>query len=112
LGEFIGDLANNNSTALATVPGVTSQIIGAGVGGLFNAYALAFRYVWIAASCFAVAAVVCKSHHPPKSPSLPIVSRANIHPPGSAFLVDPVKEFNMHINAPVEREEDNFGPVR
>jgi hypothetical protein len=62
LPEFIGDLANNNFTALTAVPGVTPQIIGAGVGGLFDAYALAFRYVWIAAGCFTVAAVICKSH--------------------------------------------------
>lgn len=63
LGEFIGDLANNNSTALGTVQGVTPQIIGAGVGALFDAYALAFRYVWIAAGCFTVAAVICESEY-------------------------------------------------
>jgi hypothetical protein len=57
----IGDLAANNATALATVPGVTAEIIGAGVGGLFEAYSLGFRFVWVAAGCFTVIAAFCKS---------------------------------------------------
>jgi len=64
LSDFIGDLVANNQTALATVKGVTPDIIGAGVGGLFDAYSIAFRFVWIAAACFSVVAVVCKSHLP------------------------------------------------
>ena len=28
---------------------------------------------------------------------------------GSIFLVDPVKEFNMHIDAPAEKEEELYG---
>ncbi len=70
LGDFITDLANNNVTALGEVKGVTGQIIGAGIGALFDAYALAFRYVWIAAGCFTVAAVICKSKHFPKPDSI------------------------------------------
>lgn len=65
---MIGDLAADNATALATVPGVTGQIIGAGVGGLYEAYSIGFRFVWIAAGCFTVIAAVCKftatSSHP------------------------------------------------
>jgi len=45
---------------LADIPGVTPQIIGAGVGGLFEAFSIGFRYVWIAAGCFTVVAAICK----------------------------------------------------
>lgn len=57
---MISELAANNATGLATVPGVTPQIIGAGVGGLYEAYSLGFRFVWVAAGCFTVIAAVCK----------------------------------------------------
>ncbi|CZR66918.1 related to potential drug facilitator PEP5 [Phialocephala subalpina] len=85
LPAFIGDLAAQNQTALMTVPGVSLEIIGAGVGGLFEAYSLGFRFVWVAAACFMVVATIA-----------------------AFFLVDPVKEFNMHIDAPAEKEEDLF----
>lgn len=61
LPAFIGDLAANNQTDLATVPGVTGQIIGAGVGGLFEAYSIGFRFVWVAAGTFMLLAAICKS---------------------------------------------------
>jgi hypothetical protein len=66
LTAFIGDLAAQNTTALVTVPGVTPEIIGAGVGGLYEAYSLGFRFVWVAAACFTVLAAICKLHlsHP------------------------------------------------
>jgi hypothetical protein len=60
LPALIGDLAANNQTALGSVPGITPQIIGAGVGGLREAYNLGFRFVWIAAGCFMVLAAICK----------------------------------------------------
>ena len=60
LPEFIGDLATNNSTALQTVQGVTPQIIQAGIRGLYEAYTVGFRFVWVAAGCFTVIAAVCK----------------------------------------------------
>lgn len=91
--------------------GITPQIIGAGVGALFDAYALAFRYVWVAAGCFTVVAVICESC----SSHFLILVRGHvliITSIGSAFLVDPVKEFNMHIDAPAEKDEDIFGPAR
>lgn len=52
LGAFIGNLAAQNSAALVNVPGVTPAIIGAGLGGLRDAYTVAFRYVWILGACF------------------------------------------------------------
>lgn len=69
LPAFIGDLAANNQTALTTVPGVTGQIIGAGVGGLFEAYSIGFRFVWVAAGTFMLLAAICKSNSPAFLPS-------------------------------------------
>ena len=60
LTAFITDLAAENTTALATVPSVNLEIIGAGVGGLDLAYSIGFRYVWVAAGCFTVLAAICK----------------------------------------------------
>ncbi|KAI9048965.1 hypothetical protein LZ554_006814 [Drepanopeziza brunnea f. sp. 'monogermtubi'] len=85
LPAFIGDLAASNTTALQAVPGVTGEIIGAGVGGLFEAYSLGFRYVWVAAGCFTVVAAIA-----------------------ALFLVDPAHEFNMHIDAPAERHAELY----
>ena len=60
LTALIDDLAADNQTALGSVPGITPQIIGAGVEGLREAYSLGFRFVWIAAGCFMVLATICK----------------------------------------------------
>lgn len=85
LPAFIGALNAHNETALVAIPGVTPEIIGAGANALLDTYALGFRYVWIAASCFvAIACIV------------------------AAFLYDPEKEFNMHVDAPMEKEEDRY----
>ena len=85
LTPFITALNAHNETALQAIPGVTPKIIGAGVDALLDTYVVAFRHVWIAASCFvAVAAVV------------------------AAFIYDPKKEFNMHVDAPIEKADDMY----
>lgn len=56
--QFVGYLAAQNETALAVVPGVTPEIIGAGADALLNTYAVAFRYVWITAIPFTVLATI------------------------------------------------------
>lgn len=63
LPAFITDLANSDTAALVTVPGVTPAIIGAGVEGLYEAYSIGFRFVWIAAGCFTVVAAIGKFVH-------------------------------------------------
>jgi len=84
LGQFIGALTSHNQTALGLVPGVTPKIIEEGANALLDTFVLAFRHVWIAAACFVgLAAVV------------------------SLFLFDPTKEFNMHIDAPMEKVDDD-----
>lgn len=118
LPALIGDLASNNQTALPSVPGITPQIIGAGVGGLFEAYSIGFRYVWICAGCLTVIGAVCKfsdsqnrsrnAVKPHKSLFVHESPRLTYRAAGSVFLVDPVKEFNSHIDAPAEKEEELF----
>ncbi|OBT51158.1 hypothetical protein VE04_07968 [Pseudogymnoascus sp. 24MN13] len=86
LGDFITALNNQDIAGLGKIPGVTGQVIGAGLGGLREAYNLGFRFIWVAAGCFTVAAAVA-----------------------AIFLVDPVKEFNNRIDHPAEKEEELFG---
>lgn len=82
---FVGALSSHNQTALLAVPGVNPDIIQAGLGAFLDTHVLGFRNVWIAGSGFvAVAAVV------------------------AVFLYDPKKEFNMIVDAPVEKEEDMY----
>lgn len=61
LPQLIGDLANSNTTDLPNIKGITPEIIGAGVGGLFEAFTLGFRYVWVAAGVFMFVAAIGKS---------------------------------------------------
>ncbi|KAK3694144.1 major facilitator superfamily domain-containing protein [Podospora appendiculata] len=85
VGPFIGALTSHNQTALGGIPGVTPQMIGDGASTVANTFVVAFRNVWIAAACFVALGGIA-----------------------SAFLFDPQKEFNMHIDAPVEKEEDLY----
>ncbi|KAK3366735.1 major facilitator superfamily domain-containing protein [Lasiosphaeria ovina] len=85
VGPFLGALGSQNATALSAIPGVTPEMVGRGAAALQDTYVTAFRHVWIAGGCFvALAAVV------------------------AVFLFDPRKEFNMHIDAPVEKDEDMY----
>ncbi|CAM1506340.1 Fc.00g059810.m01.CDS01 [Cosmosporella sp. VM-42] len=82
---FVKAFIARNSTALEAIPGVNSDIIQAGTIALEDTYVSGFRYVWTAACGFVILAVV-----------------------GAVFLQDIKKEFNMHIDAPVENEEDIY----
>lgn len=57
VGGFVGALAGQDQAALASVPGVTPSIIGAGVAALMNALADSFRYVYIIAAPFGLVGV-------------------------------------------------------
>ncbi|KAK3991272.1 siderophore iron transporter [Cladorrhinum sp. PSN332] len=85
LGPLIGALTAHNNTALSTIPGATQEIVGAGAGALLDTFVVGFRHVWIAGSCFVAAAAII-----------------------AVFLFDPTKEFNMHIDYPIEKEEDLY----
>ena len=85
LPDFIGAIAGHNETALQAIPDLTPEIIQAGANAALDTYVSGFRSVWIAGGCFVVIAAFV-----------------------AGFLYDPKKEFNMHIDAPVEKEEDMY----
>lgn len=58
--SLVQALISNDSGALAEIPGMTPEIIQAGLGGMMDAYALGFRNVYITAGCFSFLALVCK----------------------------------------------------
>lgn len=60
LEAFIGALAGNDQAALAQLPNVTPQIIGAGVHALQSTYLSSFKAVWIAAAAISAATVLGK----------------------------------------------------
>lgn len=81
LPDLITALANNDQKAVATIPGISPQIIGAAVGGLKHAYLESFRPVWITAAALSGVATVA-----------------------ACFLINPKKDFNMHVDAPLEED--------
>ncbi|KAH6683933.1 major facilitator superfamily domain-containing protein [Halenospora varia] len=83
--QFVPAIIGQNKTGLATIPGATPSIIGVGVDALLNTYVTGFRNVWASAIAFIVLAAIA-----------------------SLFLIDPRKEFNNHIDAPVEKDQDMY----
>ncbi|RDW62491.1 MFS general substrate transporter-49 [Coleophoma crateriformis] len=83
--NFVAGLLAQNTTGLSQVFGVNQDIIQAGFGALQDTYSAGFRNVWCTAAAFTVLALVA-----------------------SVFLFDPSNEFNNHIDAPIEKEEDLF----
>ncbi|KAK5307007.1 hypothetical protein LTR99_002699 [Exophiala xenobiotica] len=87
LPALIGDLAGNITPTPKTVPGVTPEIIAAGVRGLLSAFVQAFRYVWVTAGALSLAVTIL-----------------------AFFLKNPKSEFTVHIDAPAEKDEDIYDP--
>ncbi|UNI21280.1 hypothetical protein JDV02_007282 [Purpureocillium takamizusanense] len=83
VGQFIGALTSRNETLMAMIPNVTGEIIEAGADALVGTYNTGFDHVWIAAASFAALAAL-----------------------SAAFLYDPVKEFNMRVDAPMEEKSE------
>ncbi|KAF9872152.1 siderophore iron transporter [Colletotrichum karsti] len=82
LGMLLGGLTAHDEEMIAMVPGITPEIIAKAANALLGTYVSSFQKVWIAAACFVAVAVIA-----------------------AAFLFDPKKEFNNHIDAPLEKEE-------
>lgn len=78
LPGFIAALAGGNIPALMAIPGVTPQMIGAGLVGLREAYILGFRDIWITAGVFSFVAAVA-----------------------ACFFVKPT-HMGLHVDAPLE----------
>ncbi|KAH7142285.1 major facilitator superfamily domain-containing protein [Fusarium sp. MPI-SDFR-AT-0072] len=81
LPAFISAFVNNDQKAMASIPGITPEIISAGVVGLRSAYRIAFRGTWSAAAAVSAVGLIL-----------------------SLFVKDPRNSFNMHVDAPVEHE--------
>ncbi|KAK5954684.1 hypothetical protein OHC33_004408 [Knufia fluminis] len=79
LDAFIGALAGQDQAALAQIPNVTREILGAGVHALLNAHLVSLRGVWIAAAVFSGDTVI-----------------------GSCFIINPKSDLNNHVDAPLE----------
>lgn len=78
LPDLIEALSANDQAALGKIQGLTPQIIGAAAQGLQEAYLISFRYIWVTAAAFSAAAALA-----------------------SAFMVNPRKDLNMHVDAPL-----------
>ena len=85
VSHFVQALTTRDTATLEAIPGISPEIIRAGTIALQNTYVSGFRYVWTAAAGFVVLAIVA-----------------------AVFLQDVKKEFNMHIDAPVEDEENMY----
>jgi Holliday junction resolvasome RuvABC DNA-binding subunit len=58
--DLIVALSNQDEQALAKIPGLTPQIIGAAVVALKKAYLKSFHAVWYPAIAFAVISLICE----------------------------------------------------
>lgn len=58
--QYVGDVVAQNATGLATIPGISPAIIGAGVEAVLDTYSTGFRNVWITAIPFIVLAAICE----------------------------------------------------
>ncbi|KAK0638522.1 major facilitator superfamily domain-containing protein [Cercophora newfieldiana] len=85
IGPLIGALNAHDDAAMFKIPGVTPRIVGSAAGALLETFASSFRLVWIAAACFVAFAAIL-----------------------SVFIKENTNEFNMHIDAPVEKEDELY----
>lgn len=105
--QFVTALAAQNDTALALVPGVTPQIMGVGAEALLDTYATGFRNIWASAVGFVALAAIgmfATSSKLVLNHQLYVLTQFI----ASYFLFDPKKEFNNHIDAPVEKDDELY----
>jgi hypothetical protein len=76
---FIMTVMSGQMDALNTISGISDSVIQAGVNAANEAFCVAFRNVWMTASCFTFVALIA-----------------------ALSLQDPKAEFNLHIDAPLE----------
>ncbi|KAL6245159.1 hypothetical protein RBB50_007934 [Rhinocladiella similis] len=86
LPALILALVGGQPDQLAKIPGVTTEIIGAAVHALKEAYLGSFHSVWIAAACLSACGLI-----------------------GSWFIINPTKDLNNHIDNPAESEDALYG---
>ncbi|KAH6885316.1 major facilitator superfamily domain-containing protein [Thelonectria olida] len=86
LEQFVGNLIRHNETGVQQAPGVTPEIVEAGLDALVGTFVKGFQHVWITAAAFVSLAVIA-----------------------TIFLTDPSDEFNNRIDAPVEDDHALYG---
>ena len=89
----------SSEDALATMPDVTPAAIAAGLDGLKAAYLESFRYVWVTAGVFSAAAATGKFQWTTDKCAFLMKYLAAL------FLINPTKDFNMHVDAPLEKDK-------
>lgn len=103
LPEFISALSASNNTALASIEGITPDIIQAGSHGLKSAYLRSFRAIHITALVVSITAVVGK-FYPQIRFGLVEYDNANHILLACFFAIDPKDDFTMHVDAPVDED--------
>lgn len=103
--SFVAFIMSKDDSGIVTIPGVTDKIIAAGREAMLDTYVQAFRYVWLSAIPFlAVAAIgMCTSGAGVDAYYLLRFDTA------AMFLIDPRKDFNSHIDAPLEHTDTEGG---
>lgn len=89
---------SGNSSAVASLPGMTPEIINAGSVARLDSIALAYRYIWIAGLPFMLMATTGVYH------DLVWISSAVIETDSrqaSYFIIDHKEEFNHRVDTPL-----------
>ncbi|KAK3615959.1 hypothetical protein LTR56_026277 [Elasticomyces elasticus] len=86
LETLLTGLASHNISQIQSIPGMTPQIFEAATVGVKEAYTASFRNVWVAAAAFAAVAMIL-----------------------SCLITDNKREFNAHIDAPLETSAELQG---
>ncbi|KAI1617003.1 siderophore iron transporter [Exophiala viscosa] len=86
LGELLTDLTSGNAQDMLKIPGITTAIVESSLLALKHAYLDSVHDVWYACCAFAAIGLIL-----------------------SIFVLDPVKDLNNRIDAPVESERELYG---
>lgn len=101
---FVANMLSRNETGLAQVPGVTPRVIEFGLGALSDTYVKGFQHVWATAAAFVGLSAIGKCIHW----EVDLFRQLTCVSSAAAFLIDPSSEFNNHIDAPVEKEDELY----
>lgn len=89
---------SGNSSAVASLPGITPEIINAGSVARLDSIALAYRYIWITGIPFMLMATTgaFNSHVETSNVAIDTDSRQ-----ASYFIIDHKEEFNHRVDTPL-----------
>lgn len=98
IAPLLGALTIGDMQAAAAVPGITTEIIAAAATAMKQAYAIAFRFVFVFSAAFSLVALIGKLG----TQAVEVVQ--TLTDAASAFLKDPRSQFTMKIDAPVDTQ--------